>query len=155
MTIDCKAFELLLADAIGGELRDADRRAFDEHRANCPTCDAEYRSMAETVSTLHDRLGAPAESADRLSAGASKRTSSGSRWNLLRYAAAAAIAFGAGYGLRGTGGANAPRSNGPDVAESMLTIQARMAMAHQRAPGASAFAKSILAVVGSPAAESQ
>ena len=48
----CEDFQMLLADALGGELSDADRPAFEAHTAQCPRCRAEYESMSGAVRSL-------------------------------------------------------------------------------------------------------
>lgn len=44
---DCSDYEGLLAAALAGELSAAERRALDEHLAECPRCAAEAASLAE------------------------------------------------------------------------------------------------------------
>ena len=50
--MNCEDFQMLLADALGGELSDADRPAFEVHIAACPRCRAEYESMSGAVRSL-------------------------------------------------------------------------------------------------------
>ena len=57
-----------------------------------------------------------------------------------------ALAFGAGYGLRGAGDGPAP--TGPARIPDTVTVHQQIADAHERAPEASCFAKSMLAVLG-------
>ena len=42
---DCQDFEVLLADALAGELTAAERRSLDEHLAGCARCAAELASL--------------------------------------------------------------------------------------------------------------
>src|SRR5690606_38745196 len=44
---DCSDYEGLLAAALAGELSAAERRALDEHLAECPRCAAEAASLGE------------------------------------------------------------------------------------------------------------
>ena len=149
MSMDCKTFESKLADAIGEELGEADRAAFASHAAGCERCGREYHSLAATMHLVRNRIGAVESSTNRHIGGAAR-----SRWAIFRYAALIALAFVAGYGLRGSGAAPAATSrSGED--ERVITVHEQLAVVHRRVPEASSFAKSILAVLGPGAAESR
>ncbi len=106
--MNCEQFESLLADAIGDELVAAERVAFDEHRERCDRCRTEYESLMAAVSTMRSNMpegiptdhGVPFASALQ---GAVSRRSIASRPfpSFVRYAAAAVLAFTAGYMFRG------------------------------------------------------
>ncbi|GEM_PF-3215661 len=144
MSMDCRTFESLLADAIGGELGEADRSAFEDHAERCATCGAEYQSLERTLTSVRERVGAPSPGATGRATSAPRPSLSG--WTAVRFAAAIALAFGAGYGLRGAGAGRSPTrvAKIPDA----VTVHQQIADAHERAPEASSFAKSMLAVLG-------
>lgn len=149
MSIDCATFETLLADAIGGELNDQDRIAFESHVNSCNSCRAEFRSMVATIETVRNRLSSDnaAASTTHPPAPSPRRRRRGV--TLLRYAAAVAVAFLAGYGFRGT--TTGPTSpNTVDARAGAITVEQQLVIAHRRAPKASAFTKSVLAVLGTP-----
>ncbi len=156
MPLDCEQLELLLADALGDELSNSDRRDFDAHLEICDACRLEYQSLMKTLNITRDRLSgtdAMTESPDRRPTIRIRRTSG---WALVRYAAAIVIAFGAGYAMRAIRQAgNEPDVIATNVKVTPATIQERLVIAHQRAPHASSFAKSMLAVMGSAASDSR
>lgn len=94
MAISCKQFEALLADALGDELQEADRRTFEDHLAACETCRAEYESASATVERVRS-LTSIADSG-RSSAVIGREPRVAHFW---RYAATILISFTAGYGL--------------------------------------------------------
>ena len=49
---DCEDFEMLTADALGNELSEADRPAFEAHLAQCEKCRREYETASRTVSMM-------------------------------------------------------------------------------------------------------
>ena len=155
MPIDCKQFEQLLADALGDELSDADRALFDAHLTDCGACRSEYQSLAGAIETVQTRLTLPDALAVSADSAQASRYRPASGWAITRYAAAIAFAFLAGYLLRGTNPpAPAPDSNDGATAHRSDTVQEQLVIAHQRAPQASSFAKSMLAVMGSAASDS-
>jgi anti-sigma factor RsiW len=58
----CDDFEVMLAEALGGELSDADRPLFERHLAGCAVCRSDYESGLATVARLR---GLPAADAER------------------------------------------------------------------------------------------
>ena len=50
--MNCENFQTLLADALGGELSDADRPNFEAHIASCSQCRREYESMSGALHSL-------------------------------------------------------------------------------------------------------
>jgi predicted anti-sigma-YlaC factor YlaD len=96
--MNCNEFELLLADAIGGELGNADRPVFERHLAECATCRKDYETTLGTVSRLRSLSAAEPGVVNPVRAGSLIRPSP-PPWatSLLRYAASILIAFVAGY----------------------------------------------------------
>ncbi|MCA9254341.1 MAG: zf-HC2 domain-containing protein, partial [Phycisphaerales bacterium] len=83
MAMDCSTFETLLADAIGGELDETARTAFEAHAEHCAACGAEYRSLERTLTSVREHVGAP-------SAGVIRRAESAPRpstpvWTAVRF----------------------------------------------------------------------
>lgn len=163
--MNCDKVESLLADAIGGELPEADRSAFENHLAGCARCREEYNTLCAALSearslpsagAIHvERLG------DRLVLGpASVATFRPDRsWTraALRYAASVLIAFAAGYSAHSSlvsrGGATpggAPTATTEDrqtpAAHGAKPLQLAFADAHIRNPGKSDLAKGMIAV---------
>ena len=154
--MNCKEFQLLLADTLGGELSDAQRPAFEAHIAQCSQCRREYESMRETVCSLRSlpepqpvrvrRVG------DRLILSESSRgTMTSFSYGLLRYAASVLFAFTAGYALRAalTPRVAAPRDGVVQVADAGSkrdTLQVAIAGAHLRNPARSDLAKCLSAM---------
>lgn len=103
----CEDFEMLMADALGGELSPTDRPLFEAHLAECEDCRLEYESASKTVSTMRELPG-PARVdirregdrlvIDKVPAGV-LRSPWWSSGGVLRYAASILIAFTAGYAL--------------------------------------------------------
>ena len=52
MTMNCEDVEMLLADALGDELADADRAAFEAHLAECERCRREYETTRAAVQSM-------------------------------------------------------------------------------------------------------
>ena len=152
----CEDFQMLLADALGGELSDADRPAFEAHTAQCPRCRAEYESMSGAVRSLRALPEPQAVSVrrvgDRLIL--SERSPRALTWfshRLLRYAAGLLIAFSAGYGLR-AGLAPHDDASGRPVAlvandgSKRGSLEGAIAGAHLRNPARSDLAKCLIAM---------
>lgn len=155
MSMDCKTFESLLADAIGGELGDADLRAFETHADACDHCRIEFRSLVSTMEQVRDRFGPIDAQSKRRVGDAGSRDRFPSGWVKLGYAAVIALAFVTGYGLRGAGaGKSADVSEAPSGELRAITVHDQLAVAHRRMPEASMFAKSMLAVLGPRAQDS-
>lgn len=53
----CEDFEILMADALGNELSDADRPAFEAHLAGCEKCRREYETASRAVVTMRELPG--------------------------------------------------------------------------------------------------
>ena len=49
MTITCREFIEFLMDYLAGELPEAQKSAFDDHLAVCPSCVAYLNTYAETI----------------------------------------------------------------------------------------------------------
>ncbi len=154
--MNCKDFQLLLADALGGELSEADRPGFDGHLRQCPRCRGEFESMSAAVRSLQALPDPQPVSVRRvggrliLSESSHGSLGSFSR-GMLRYAAGLLIAFTAGYALRagltpreaGSGGTVvqvAEAGSGKD------TLQGAIAGAHLRNPARSNLAKCLIAM---------
>lgn len=156
--MNCKEFELLLADELGGELADTDRAAFDEHLANCPACRREHESLAGAVGRLQSLPAAPSVRVERLgerlmlTPTAAMRRSVSTSWmsGLLRYAAVVAFAFLAGYFVHATKVPSAttlaPSSVVSTTGSPGRDLQTAVAMQFSRNPGRSDLAKGLLAM---------
>ena len=154
--MNCEDFEMLLADALGGELSVGDRPAFEGHIAECSRCRAEYESMSGAVRSLK-ALPDPQPVTVRRQGGRLILSESSPRrmmrfsHGLLRYAASVLIAFTAGYALRA---ALTPRTGVSDRAVIELadagskrdTLQVAIAGAHLRNPARSDLAKCLSAM---------
>ena len=147
---------MLLADALGGELPDAQRPGFEAHIAECSPCRREYESMRETVCSLLS-LPEPQPVRVRRVGGrlilseSSHRTMNSFSSGLLRYAAGLMIAFTAGYALRAalTPHGTPPSGGAVQVADAgprRDTLQLAIAGAHLRNPGRSDLAKCLSAM---------
>lgn len=155
--MNCENFQMLLADALGGELSDADRPAFEAHITQCSQCRHEYESMSGAVRSLQSlpdpqpiivrRVGG------RLILGeSSSGTIAAFSHSLIRYAAGLLIAFTAGYALRA---GLTPRNAAPggsaaiqvaDAGPKRDTLQGAIAGAHLRNPARSDLAKCLIAM---------
>ena len=152
----CEDFQMLLADALGGELSDADRPAFQTHLAQCARCRAEYESMSGAVRSLQ-ALPEPRPVSVRRVGGrlilseSPPRTLTLFSHGLLRYAASVLIAFTAGYALRaGLTPRDATSGTGvvqvADAGSKRDSLQVAIAGAHLRNPGRSDLAKCLMAM---------
>lgn len=156
MPLDCEQMERMLADALGDELSDSDRQEFDAHLEACDACRAEYQSLMKTLNITRDRLSGADVMAERPDRRPTTRIRRTSGWALVRYAAAIAIAFGSGYAMRAIRQADIePGPIATNAGAAPETFQERLVIAHQQAPHASSFAKSMLAVMGSAASDSR
>ena len=155
--MNCEDFQMLLADALGGELSDTDRPAFEAHVTQCSRCRHEYESMRGTVRSLQ-ALPEPQPVSVRRVGGRLilSESSRGVRvsfsYGLLRYAAGLLIAFTAGYALRA---GLIPRDAAPgggaaiqvaDARPKRGTLQVAIAGAHLRNPSRSDLAKCLSAM---------
>ena len=107
--MNCEQFEYLLADALGGELSSVQRAGFDGHVRDCARCRREFESASAAISAMRSLPGPPVATAgfaqDRFDSMVGIASSETRRyaalWRpVLRYAAAIAIAFVAGYVVR-------------------------------------------------------
>jgi len=117
----CEEFEMLMADALGGELDAAGRGELESHLAECASCRGEYAAAQSVLVRMRSlpgplpRIGArgPFERAPQAPKYVFWRKSA----PLLRLAAAVVIAFTAGYAVRGVANGDGPRlvSTGDDM----------------------------------------
>ncbi len=155
--MNCEEFQMLLADALGGELANADRPGFDAHAAQCARCRAEYESMSGAVRSLQ-ALPQPKPISVRRVGGrlilseSSRGAMTSFSYGLLRYAAGLMVAFTAGYALRAalTPRDTLPSSGGvtqvADAGSKRNTLQLAIAGAHLRNPARSDLAKCLSAM---------
>lgn len=158
--MSCADTELLMADAWGGELSEADRPVFEAHLATCARCRREYRSGLAAVATMRTLPGPEPvtvqREGDRLVIyGGSPRRSAPWGRGVLRYAAGLLIAFVAGYGFHG----GLPAMDaGRSVDEAQPAIRAvgestsggslegALVRTHARRPSRSGLAKCLIAM---------
>lgn len=142
----------LMADYLGGELSPADRSRFQAYLKTDPQLAGEVTELERTLATLRT-LDAPGDVPHPRTAARHPRAP---RWRIaavLRYAAAVAIAFLAGYTLRGPA-AQSPvpsptrlvRNDAPD---SRWTFQHRVAEAYSRRANGSGLGRSLVALAES------
>lgn len=105
--MNCGQFESLTPDALGGELPADQQAAFDSHLAECARCRSEYESLSATVQQIASLPPAPSVRIERLGEQlviapetAAPLRRSWTAWRTVRFAAAIALAFVAGYALR-------------------------------------------------------
>ncbi len=171
--MNCNEFELLLADALGDELSDADRPAFEQHLSQCENCRREYDAAMGTVHTLQSLTGPQLVSIERendrliireasstLSEDSTTASASPSmkpfRFGLMRYAASVLIAFTAGYGLHAgmmvTGSGNPTQTadpishNAAIVNTASSDFQSALISVHTKNPARSDLAKGMIAM---------
>ncbi len=161
--MNCKDFEMLMADALGDELAAADRPTFDAHLAECDTCRHDYETARKAIAEMRTLPGPERvtvrREGDRLVIQGAPAGPPRKRWwltsGVFRYAAGLLIAFTAGYGLHaglmvrelvrpgtaGSGGAPAPVISARDD-----NLQAALVSAHQKNPTRSDLAKCLIAM---------
>ena len=106
--MQCEEIEVLLADALGGELAEDDRQVLEAHLAACERCRSEYESSRSAIEDMRQLPGPPnidvRREGDRLvivpATGAPSRPVRRFMPVMLRYAASILIAFLAGYVFR-------------------------------------------------------
>lgn len=128
--------EDMLADHLAGELPPEKRAAFEKAMASDPALRAEADSLQRTLAALAALGEEPV-----------KRRAPTAGPTLLRYAAAAAIAFAAGWLLRGSpvpgsAPAPAPRASGPSDTHEW---RVRFAQSYMEQPAGSDLARSLVA----------
>jgi len=106
--MNCREFESILADELGGELSQRDRSAFASHLAECAACRAEHEAHRATLERLRESVPGPIRATMNQEDGrvvittgqdASNHKASGIRipTALMRYAAVILLSFAAGY----------------------------------------------------------
>lgn len=160
--MNCKEIELLLADAVGDELRDADRAAFDTHLAECESCRREYETLRGAMHAMRG-VSTPARvsvrrEGDRLVISEGRPAADTQRmWRpatVFRYAASVLIAFLAGYLMHAglmIGDAEKATTPADRMAEaprksSSPSLRDALVLAHEHNPNASDFAKLVMAM---------
>jgi len=148
MNRDCESYEPMMADALGGELSESDRPAFEAHLDACERCRRDYHSAAGLLGELRAHLETPAESNAPITE-ARGGTRSFKPAVLLRYAAAIVLAFSAGYlwNRPATGAPTHTQATGTSGGGA-ISVRERLVLAHRANPDASDFAKSLRAVIG-------
>ena len=150
--MNCDDFQMLLANALGGELSDTDRPIFDAHLQQCSRCRLEYETMSGTVRSLQSLPDPQPVSVRRVGgrlilSESSRGTMAALSRGLLRYAAGLLIAFTAGYALRA---GLTPNDNSviqvADAGTKRNTLQVAIAGAHLRNPARSDLAKCLSAM---------
>ena len=142
----------LMADYLGGELSPADRLRFEAYLNTDPELAGEVAGLERTLATLQ-QLDAPGNVAQPRT---EANHTGAPRWWIaaaLRYAAAVAIAFLAGYSLRGPA-AESPVSSPTrlvrnDAPDSRSTYWHRVAVAYSRRANGSGLGRSLVALAES------
>ncbi len=164
--MNCQEFEMMLAEALGDELREGDRQAFDAHAAECARCRSEFASLRRTVTTLQMLPAAQGVRLERVgdqlilstAACGLHPPSPLTRWfgALVRYAACVVLAFAAGYSLHPerigpalNWGPRAPRV--VSTGSRSDSLQAALTGAYGRNPTRSDLAKCLIAMYDAPA----
>jgi Putative zinc-finger len=162
--MSCDDFEMLMADALGGEMADSDRAQFEGHLAFCATCRGEYQSMVGAVEKMRSLPGsslvseAVAREAISIDVGEGRghghgrgngRGSRSGMGALYRYAACILFAFGAGYVLRGEARSELP-VDVPTITETAkptgVTLETALVSAHRKKPGGSSLSMAMTAM---------
>mgnify|MGYP001570971063 FL=1 len=94
----CDDFEMLMADALGAELAEADQSAFEGHLVVCAKCRDEYRRGLATLGAMRSLPaggGIQAGIRDDVLGRRPRRIHLASRrWAAIRFAAGLFVAFG-------------------------------------------------------------
>ena len=173
----CEDFEQLLADALGGELAEAERPAFEGHLAQCDACRREYEGNAAAVQALKGIVGpqqvrvrregerliieGPEHSSVVDTARGMVKTVGPSygrtEWRgraFFRYAASVLLAFIGGYALHAglmlsNSGPSAPGGSGPVVVAQVdkPTFQDELVQAYRRSPKGSDLSKCMMVLL--------
>lgn len=162
--MNCDDFEMLMADALGDELAEGDRAAFESHLATCETCRREYESLTRTVDAARTLAGPrrvcvqrdgqrlviqPAESDAHTPSRGSVRAAV-RNGGLLRFAASILVAFTAGYavhaGLMMAGDARPEQQITQIENVAPPSVRGSLALAHARNPSRSGLAKCLATI---------
>lgn len=150
--MSCEDFEMLMADALGGELAESDRARFEGHLAFCATCRDEYQSMVGAVDRMRLLPGSNrvSEAIGREAVSASVGQRRRSRMAIVyRYAASVLLAFSAGYVFRGeariASQVDTPIATHPSD-DSRPTLETALVSAHQKRPGGSRLSTAMIAM---------
>ena len=162
--MNCEAFEILMADALGNELVDSDRAGFDSHLAACETCRREWESLRRTVDATRalagpkkvsvrrdgERLVIQPDASETLSVSHGSQPMAARNGGLLRMAASVLIAFTAGYALHAGLMMADNAKSAQQVAQledaSPQSVRTSLALAHVRNPSRSSFAKCLATI---------
>ncbi len=162
--MNCKDFDMLMADALGDELAEDDRTPFEAHLATCETCRREYESLKRTVDATrtlagprkvrvqHDgeRLIIQPIDADALAVSHGPKRTALRSGGLLRFAASILIAFTAGYALHaGLMMADDARPHQLITQRADTTpasVRGSLVTAHTRNPSRSSLAKCLATI---------
>lgn len=174
--MNCKEFEVLLAEALGDELDLASRPAFEEHLAECVACRKEWDSTRRAVADLRSLPAphraslndvtsdfAPAYLAPARAAGPADRSARPgpnvgvrSVGRTLRLAASLFLAFTSGYAVHAgltlyrtdpTRTVVGTRSAAVPGVPNTQTLEAAIARVHAQQPSRSDLAKAMIAML--------
>ncbi len=139
-----------MADALGGELAEADRPLFEGHLAMCATCRDEYRSLVGAVDQMRSLPGSIRISEEIVrEAGPVIATRVGRSGVFVKYAASVLLAFGGGYAFHGGTSPVLPVV-APVVTEtaepSRTTLETALVSAHRKKPGGSGLSIAMAAM---------
>lgn len=154
--MNCQQFQQILADYIAGELPPGQHADAQLHPSQCRACAEELAGLQSAAAVLDSgRLTVAAaerhvieptpQSSVRLAppAAASSRSIAPA---LLRYAAAIAVAFAAGYALRGARPVPAPAPADPSIAAAPAVVIERYNTLARERPDTPSFSRSLLAL---------
>lgn len=155
----CEDFELLMADALAGEISEADRRTLQAHLANCERCREDFESSGAAIAAMRTLPAPQHVSVERQGNSLVIHCDPplvSIPWGggLLRYAAGLLIAFSAGYGLNAglllidsTESRHPPAPIVVAVATTPNagTLEKALVQTHIRRPARSSLAKCLIA----------
>ena len=145
----------LLADYLGGELSESQRRQFEAYLAGDPGLAAKVEGLRRALAAMRslDEPAAAAKGHDtRASAPADNHAAWRHKWTsaLMRYAAIIVLAFGAGYLTNnvttGPNESGLPAIVRPVQNEAPRDWETRVAVAYAKQPGRSGLARSLVAL---------
>lgn len=165
--MNCNDFELLMADALEGELSSTDQRRLDEHLARCRECSVQFDAAKRSLKALQSMPEPDMDRCDQTDVAKSLRVAAvreiarpkttRNALAALRYAAVIALAFSGGYFWRNLPEAHLPTNTAPTSrviapADSLLgqyddhSLMGALAAAHFRNPTQSNLAKCMAAM---------